>query len=315
MKKALVPMIVAFSFLFAACSTDAVTQSPYIVGVTEYVYGVVQHAQLVSVGEEENLIGATTNYVRLGGWGGYITGRFDHSVVNQEAEHDGYDLAIYPQGGAGNEPAVIYVMSDTNENQKADDVWYQIKGSEYDSQQTVTVRYYKNEDSEGSIFYTIDGVSDDSYILTASESYNGPSSLWWWPFYDTLDFESIEGASAGDDEKGTYISFTAVMLPDSKEFSGTSWIDIPDRFLYGYGENYGGEDYHLVPFGKSEKMANLIDISDAVDDKGDDVYLPSIDFIKIQTGVFQVCGDLNEISSEIAAVADLSMLGDEWELE
>jgi len=307
-------ILILFSLFSIMCSIETVgeSHSPYIVEVVEYVYGVGQHAQSVSDGEEENLIGATSKYVRLGGWGGYIIGRFDHSVINQEGNHNGYDLAVYPQGGAGNEPAVIYVMKDTNENDLADDTWYQIKGSEYDEKHIVTLTYHKNENLEGSITYTM---GDISGTLTASEQYNGPSALWWWNSYDERLNQTLDSVTIGEDETGLYASFTGVMLPDSKEYSDGMWEDVSDTFLWGYGENYSGEDYHSVPFSTSQKTANLIDISDAVDDKGEEVYLPSIDFIKIQTGVFQVCGDLNELSSEISAVSDISLLGDEWEID
>jgi hypothetical protein len=54
--------------------------------------------------------------------------------------------------------------------------------------------------------------------------------------------------------------------------------------------------------------ANLFDISDAVDSAGNHLNLAGIRFIQIQSGVFQVAGWLNEISTEVSGAADLSRL-------
>ena len=51
-----------------------------------------------------------------------------------------------------------------------------------------------------------------------------------------------------------------------------------------------------------------MDISNAVDGSGNLANLSKIDFIKVQSGVFQVAGWLNEISTEISGAADLHLL-------
>ena len=45
-----------------------------------------------------------------------------------------------------------------------------------------------------------------------------------------------------------------------------------------------------------------------MDASGNAVKLTSIRFIKVQTGIFQQAGWLNEISTEVYGAADLSML-------
>ena len=77
----------------------------------------------------------------------------------------------------------------------------------------------------------------------------------------------------------------------------------PGLFSFGYAECYGNSDYI------ADLKANLIDISNAVDGSGNPVSLTGIRFIKVQSGVFQIAGWLNEISTEISGAADLSLLG------
>ena len=65
--------------------------------------------------------------VSLGGYGGYITFHFDHSVKNVEGEYD-----IYIKGNAmdnGSEPGIVMVSKDTNGNGLPDDEWYELSGS------------------------------------------------------------------------------------------------------------------------------------------------------------------------------------------
>jgi hypothetical protein len=54
--------------------------------------------------------------------------------------------------------------------------------------------------------------------------------------------------------------------------------------------------------------ANLFDISDAVDKNGNKANLSGISFIKVQSGVFQIAGWLNEVSTEVSGAVDLSLI-------
>src|SRR5690606_33774042 len=67
--------------------------------------------------------------VTLGAFGGSIVLGFDH-IVSNVADAD--DIIIYGNASAtGAEPGTVWVMEDTNGNGKPDDIWYEIKGSEY----------------------------------------------------------------------------------------------------------------------------------------------------------------------------------------
>ena len=74
--------------------------------------------------------------ISLGGWGGYITFGFDHSVRN-EAGRDIQILgnAFYMSGSTeygSSEPGIVLVSHDDNGNGLPDDTWYELKGCLYD---------------------------------------------------------------------------------------------------------------------------------------------------------------------------------------
>ena len=73
-------------------------------------------------------------------------------------------------------------------------------------------------------------------------------------------------------------------------------------FQFGYAECYDNADYNTL------LRANFLDISLAVDAYGKPANLSSVNFIKVQSGVFQSAGWLNEISTEISGAADIHLL-------
>ena len=69
----------------------------------------------------------TGGMVSLGGFGGYITFHFDHSISNVPGKRDFY---ISGNGYNGNsEPGIVMVMRDNNANGLPDDTWYELAGS------------------------------------------------------------------------------------------------------------------------------------------------------------------------------------------
>lgn len=90
-----------------------------------------------NAGEKKNY------YVSLGAWGGYIVVGFDHSIENK----GGNDFSIAGnQFAQSSEPGIVWVMQDTNGNGLPDDEWYELKGSEYGKQETLTsyaMTYYR----------------------------------------------------------------------------------------------------------------------------------------------------------------------------
>jgi hypothetical protein len=290
--------VFASLFTITACSKNLIldgslsttgNQSAYITKIFDYQYAPGQHATSVSVSDKGvNFIGEpwvnSKSFTSLGGWGGYIIAGFDHAVVNA----NGPDIAIYTQPSVSSEPGVISVMADTNNNGLPDDgPWLEIKGSEFSNPETVhnyQVTYYKPGPSGYVTWKDNQGKSGTLVPVFGNES-------WWWTGYGST----------------TSVTFNGERLPDayantSKDPSIELWMPRSGLFRFGYAECYDNLDYN------AEQKANLIDLSLAVDAAGLQVNLKAVNFIKIQSGVFQVASWLNEISTEISGAADIHLL-------
>ncbi len=290
--------IVIFSIAMSSCSNDlgidnalvlSTNQSPYISKVFNYQYGPGQHASLIPADEKcEDFIGEPwkngKSYTSLGGWGGYIIAGFDHAVSNT----NGPDIAVFTQPSVASEPGVVFVMEDTNSDGLPNDgPWLEIKGSEYSNPETIhnyQVSYYK-PDGTGFVTWKDNQGKEGKLVPEFG------NATWWWSGY-------------GDK---TSISFSGVRLPDayfngSKDPAIQFWSTRLGLFKFGYAECYNNEDYNPI------LKANFLDISSAVDASGIPANLSKINFIKVQSGVFQIGGWLNEISTEISGAADIHLL-------
>jgi hypothetical protein len=290
--------VVILAVSFCACAKDMfisndVTatsdQSAYISKIYDYQYGPGQHASLILPNEKgDDFIGEPwikgKSFTSLGGWGGYIIAGFDHAINNT----NGPDIAIYAQPSVSSEPGIVYVMADiNNDGLPNDEPWFEIKGSEYNNPETIhnyQVTYYKPgasgyitwKDNQGKSGSLVPGYGTDN---------------WWWPGY-------------GDK---TAVTFIGAKLPNayvniSKDPTVELWNIRIGYFQSGYSECYSNSDYN------SKLKANLLDISNAVDAAGLAVNLNKINFIKVQSSVFQIAGWLNEISTEISGAADIHLL-------
>ena len=298
-EKAAILLLFAILLLVSSCSNSDLNvdnklaviagQSPYISKVFDYQYGPGQHASVFpSTDKGNDFIGEPwTNgksFTSLGGWGGYITAGFDHAVTNA----NGPDIAVYTQPSVSSEPGVIYVMADTNNDGLPNDgTWMEIKGSEYGNIETIhnyQVTYYKPAASGYVTWKDNQGKSGSLVPGFSSES-------WWWSGY-------------GDKSS---VAFSGERLPNvytntSNDPSVELWLPRTGLFRYGYAECYFNEDYNV------KLKANFIDISTAVDADGKPANLAKINFIKVQSSVFQTAGWLNEVSTEISGAADISLL-------
>jgi hypothetical protein len=70
-------------------------------------------------------------------------------------------------------------------------------------------------------------------------------------------------------------------------------------FLYGYADNAPNTDDD-----------SGIDINWSIDQNGNKVGLPGIDFVKVYNGLNQQAGWLGETSTEIMGATDLHLLGE-----
>lgn len=210
--------------------------------------------------------------ITLGAWGGYVVIGWDHPVVNVK---DSYDFRIKGNAFAGSaEPGIIMVSRDTNGNGLPDDTWYQIAGSEYTNPATChdcTVVYGRPASIADSIAWTSDNPAKPSGFIPRNNFHQQA----YWPQW----------------AEGETLSFTGEMLPDNYTLNGTMYR--LDPFAFGYADN------------QPNATDPGIKISWAVDADGNPVELPCIDFVKVYTGLQQVCGWLGETSTEVAGAVDL----------
>lgn len=281
--------IVFFSILFSvglfSCEgpePEDNSEEAYLSEVFEYVYGPGQHAKIAKATDATNFIGEpkADKWLYLGGFGGYVVAGFNHDVINGTGE----DFEVFALQGASPEPAVVYVMSDTNGDGKPNETWYELKGNQFEnSKRNYWVRYYKAVSDTANITW-LDSEGSEGELKCGFGATN--SSAWWWTA-TTSDSITLHGTRLPD-------------AYDDNSANGTQyWVVPQERFTWGYAENAYGTDYETAVGG------NKLDISNAVDSLGQSVVLPHIRFIKVQTGVFQQAGWTNEASSEVRGAKDL----------
>lgn len=213
-------------------------------------------------------------FVSLGAFGGFIVVGFDHSIVNL----GGYDFAIYGNAFHGNsEPGIVWVAQDANGNGKADDKWYELRGSDTYSEFTLrdySVTYYKPTQHGQSVRWK-DSEGEEGTIDYLA-AYHQQAS--YYPEWITEDQYTLTGTrlkAFNYDSSG----------------NGSMWIN-PD-YDWGYADNANG---------------NLFRISDAIDAEGKAVELNFIDFIKVQTALNAKSGWVGELSTEVLGFEDRSMI-------
>lgn len=237
--------------------------------------------------------------VSLGACGGYMIFGFDHTVVNEQGCNDFaiYGNAVLNTNSAGEvtggsaEPGVVYVSLDENGNGRPDDPWYELAGSE--SGKSSTIRgyaiTYRRPDENKTPVPGGAGVTDSEYI-SWSDNAGGSGYLEKNTFhaqsYYPLWIEEAE------------LTRTVTRLPaNGRDASGTGSNYILAPYDWGYADNHPNSDKEKCSF----------DISRAIDNEGNSVYLPGVDFIKVATAVIQTCGWIGETSTEISGAEDLHL--------
>ena len=246
---------------------------------------------------EESISGTNDIMISLGGYGGYVTFGFDHTVINVPGEKDFqiwgnafYELLNPEERGGSAEPGIVMVSYDTNCNGLPDDEWYELAGSEYYNPKTkhnYSISYHRpdpdrvvEEDDTGylnDIYYISWADSEGNKGYIAKNTFHGQS---YFPMWLT-------------DDK---ISFTGSLLPPNGiDLSGTGRYYVLYAYPWGYVDNHPN-DYEDL---------NSFDISWAVDKDGNPANLPGVDFIRVYTGLNQYCGWLGETSTELSKARDL----------
>ena len=128
---------------------------------------------------EECISGTNDIMISLGGYGGYVTFAFDHTVMNVEGENDFriwgnafYELTNPDAKGGSAEPGIIMVSYDANCNGLPDDEWYELAGSEYYKPATLhnfSITYRRPDPSQTPV-ENEDGYLSDIYYIPWTDS-------------------------------------------------------------------------------------------------------------------------------------------------
>ncbi len=246
---------------------------------------------------EDCISGTNDVMISLGGYGGYVTFGFDHTVVNRPGEYDFriwgnafYELTNPDAKGGSAEPGIVMVSYDTNCNGIPQDPWYELAGSEYRSDATkhgYSITYHKPDPDKASV------EDEDGYL----------NDLEYIPWYDSEGTSGFIAKNIFHDQPywpkwlaEDEMTFTGTLLsPNGIDLSGTG------RYYVLYSYPWGYVDNHPNDF----KDLNSFKIDWAVDADGTPVDLPGIDFVRVYTGLNQYCGWLGETSTEIARAQDL----------
>lgn len=237
---------------------------------------------------EEQLRNTDLCLISLGAYGGNITVGFDHTVPNIPGE---YDLKIYGNAyydafgtltgalGGSSEPGIVLVSKDVNKNGLADDEWYELAGSEYNSPATIkdyTITYYRPSSPKDNVKWT-DNKGNEGYV-SRNDFYPSNSYYPAWINENQITFH------------GSRLKDNAVNEP--REGMAEHWVGY--CYTEGYADNHPNN---------TEQCKFKIEW--AVDKNGNPVELDGIDFVRIYTAINQNCGWMGEVSTEIQAVEDL----------
>ena len=293
---------------------ESVAYSRYITEVYEYCPAPGQFVNIMPLYEEgdteedmcrkarESISGTNDIMISLGGYGGYVTFGFDHTVVNIPGQKDFKILgnAFYadanpnpsaPDSGGSCEPGIVMVSIDRNNNGLPDDEWYELAGSEYHKPETrhgFQITYTRPAADKVPTPDDNSPITDTTYILwetgdgekgyIAKNAYHNQDYYPAWIAEDRLQFSGTRLADNAVDESGGKGSYFVLYAYD-----------------WGYVDNHPNSEEDKISF----------DIGWAVDSLGNPVHLPGVDFIRVYTGVNQQCGWLGETSTELSRAEDL----------
>ena len=222
--------------------------------------------------------------ISLGAWGGFVIIKLPQSLPNISNKTDFRIVgnAVYANDDSNairigsSEPGIVMVMHDDNGNGLPDDSWYELCGNQTNnSYANYQVTYYiPSEGATDSQYIAWDASNGDAgYLNRTIEHQQNYFPMWM------TDTEQL--------------SFSGRRLPDNGSFN-----TITNKFDLACYDGYA--DSH-----PNNTTASCLDIDNAIDASGNHIYLKSIDFIKIYTGVLQSNGPLGECSTEVAAIEQL----------
>ena len=298
---------------------DVTVHSKYIQAVDEYRPAPGQWTNVIPEYEEgdteadmvrkctESIAGDyySTHLISLGGWGGYVTFHFDHSIANVPGQRD---FAIWGNAyqemknlvfGGMNEAGIVMVSKDVNGNGKPDDPWYEISGScDVDSVGKIIYNYevtYRQNSMKDIPWTDNQGNSGTVDRLYSYDNHLQEYYPLWLP--DGLTF------------KGTRLPDNMQNLSDQVDGSWSPYYYVLIGFRYGYADNLSNwTDKSDANSWNYEGCG--IDISWAVDENRQPVDLDFVDFVRVYTGLNQKCPQPDwwgETSTEIQAAEDIHL--------
>lgn len=260
-------------------------------------WGTYERARSI-IGEQPEL--GERGGVSLGGFGGYIIFKFDHTVVNQ----NGYDFVIRGNAFDGSsEPGAVMVAFDRNGNGVPDDdEWYELAGEtynpasggyEYTVKKNFTVTYTRPDDISKAVDVSWSASDGTSGYIYANVFHSQP----YWPLF-------VDGDPAHMTFTGTCLSNLSIDRSEEMGMEGEYWYSAAAG--KGYADNYSEEYDDIVNLDPQTARSNKFDISNAVDAQGNKVRLSGADFIKVYTCINQSSGWLGEGSTEVCGAISLT---------
>ena len=275
---------------FCLMPLSTLAQTKYILAVDEYVPAPGQFVntlpeataddtpETMAAKCTERLAGGAGQMVTLGAYGGYITFHFDHPIANVPGQND---FAVWGNANVnGAEPGIVMVSQDTNGNGLPDDVWYELAGSaDTDSVGLVTYGY--------TLTYTRQGDLQD---VPWTDNLGGNGSVLRNGFHKQEYFPLW---------LGNELTMSGTLLPaNARNTNATAQNWVLSALRYGYADN--------VP--NADSLANCFNLEWAVEPlTRQAVRLTHADFIRVYTGINQMCGWLGETSTEITGAEDLHL--------
>lgn len=227
--------------------------------------------------------------ISLGGQGGYVVAGFDHNVLNSNGD---FDIAIKGNPYSyQSEPGIVWVMKDENGDGLPNDTWYELKGSEYGTENETlnyAITYYKPTAPHSDIEW-IDNQGGSGVIPYMSD-WNTHDSYWqdWLP--TELDADGRECHT-----------FYGSRLKDTHTYEDGYTYEPP--FAWGYADNDGSDYCNYAAFAPGKRLG-YFKISNAVDANGKPANLEYINFVKVQTAQTGCSPNLGEISTEVYGIWD-----------
>ena len=239
-----------------------------------------QSAQAAAIYAERRL--TEGKYLSLGGWGGYVVVGFDHSIANS----GDYDFSISGNMHEGSsEAGIVWVMQDANGNGLPDDVWYELRGSEYDTDnysRGYAITYYRPSAAGMGVQWRDNRGSTGTIRRNATHTQE-----YYYPAWEQSTF-TLHGS----------------LLQPNTDVDAATGNQVNRAYAWGYADNQGSDS---DTGSTGEAVKNYFKISSAMAADGTAAELQYIDFVKVQSALNHVAGALGEISTEVLAIRDENM--------